>query len=155
MVNFLRSKKSNIKVCPLKSRKFDFFRINPSAIVRGGIQRLVRHGFISNAKDKPEDNPNKFIANGFAIHWMPTRFNDKHIHVGITVSVRTVSKLATKRNLIRRRLRSIINQEIRNYHISGFDFVFTARSAISEMSFEKLEEEFKCAMQHIERKVRN
>ena len=154
MVNFLRSNKSNIKVCPLKSRKLDYFRINPGAIVRRGVQRLVRHGFIASAKDKPEDNPNKFIANGFAVHWMPTRFNDNHIHIGITVSVKTVSKLATQRNLVRRRLRSIINQYIRSYRISGFDFVFTARSTISEIPFEKLEAEFKRAMQYVERKVR-
>ena len=154
MVHFFRNKTSSIKIRPLKSRKLDFFRINPAAIIRNGVRRLVRHGFLASIADKPEDNPNRFIANGFSVHWSPTRFNDNDIHVGITVSVKTVSKLATKRNLARRRLRALINSSIRKYKISGFDFVFTARSTILDIPYEKLENELKRTMQYVERKVR-
>ena len=154
MVNLLRSKSSSINVRPLKSRKLDFFRINPGAIVRHGVRRLVRRGYLDSVADKPEDNPNKFVANGFAVHWMPTRFKDRDIHVGITVSVKTVSKRANKRNLARRRLRAIINNNIRKYRLSGFDFVFTARATVLEIPYVKLDSEFNRAMQWVERRVR-
>lgn len=154
MVGLIRKKFCSVNVRPLKSRKLDFFRINPGAIVRHGVRRLVRRGYIESVADAPDDNPNKFVANGFAVHWMPTRFHDCDIHVGITVAVKTVSKRANKRNLARRRLRAIINDNIRKYKLKGFDFVFTARASILEIPYAKLEGEFNRAMHWVERKVR-
>ena len=41
-----------------------------------------------------------------------------------------ISKLATIRNLIKRRLKNVINENIRNYNLQGYDFIFIARSSI-------------------------
>ncbi|MDR1477184.1 MAG: ribonuclease P protein component [Rickettsiales bacterium] len=135
MVHLIRFKDSPVRLRPLKSRRDDFFRINPRAIARLGAKRLVKRGLLVKGAEAPEDNPNHFISKNVMAHWSPTRFSDGDVHVGFTVTVRTISKRANERNLIRRRLRSAVNENIRNFGIKGFDFVFTAREGLKEASY--------------------
>ncbi len=153
MVNFLRKKNSPVKICILKSRKLDFFRINPVAIINRGFNRLIRKGILEKGTKRPDDNPNFFLTPAFFIHWAETRFNDGNLHVGFTVSVKSISKRANKRNLIRRRLRYAINKNIRNFNIKGYDFVITARSGSLNMNYKTLEHHINRALKFIENKI--
>lgn len=153
MVNYLRQRDSSVKVAILKSRKFDFYRINPVGVMRNGFNRLIRHGVAEKGEKRPEENPNFFITPAFILHWSKTRFTDNNIHVGFTVSKRTTSKRANKRNLLRRRLRYSVNQNIRKYDIEGYDFVFTARAGILECEYEQLNYHIRRALKFAETKI--
>ena len=153
MVNFLRKKDSPVKVYILKSRKLDFFRINPVGVMTRGFKRLVKNGILEKNAEKPKENPNFFFTPGFIINWAESRFNDGNYHIGFTVSVKSISKRATKRNLVRRRLKYAFNKNLRNYNIDGYDIVVTSRSEILNMPYDKLEANVKRALKHIETKV--
>lgn len=153
MVNFLKYKNKKIKIRMLKSRKLDFFRINPFAMVKMGAKRLVRKGFLAKGEEKPADNPNYFVTHSIITHWAPTRFSDGDIHVGFTITIKTVSKRANKRNLVKRRLRALVNENIRKYAVRGYDFVFTARAGILDTSYEDLKNELRRIFKNAERKI--
>ena len=155
MVNFLRFKNSKTKIKMLKNRKLDFFRINPFAIMKIGKKRLIKSGLLHKGEQIPTDNPNRFITHSLITHWAPTRFDDNNIHIGFTVAVKSVSKKANKRNLVKRRLRAIINENIRNYKIRGYDFVFTARSSILDTPFDELQNELHRTFKFIEHQIKN
>lgn len=154
MTIFLNFKKSNTKVRILKSRKLDFFRINPMSVLRVGKKKLIRKGVLSKHEPKPVDNPNHFITHSFITYWSKSRFTDGDIHVGFTASIKTISKRANKRNRARRRLRALINENIREYRVRGYDFVFTARLAVLETSFADLKQELKRTLKHAEYQIR-
>lgn len=153
MVNFLKYKNKKIKLRILKSRKLDFFRINPFAMVKMGAKRLVRKGFLAKGEAKPTDNPNYFVTRSLIAHWAPTRFTDGDIHVGFTITIKTVSKRANKRNLVKRRLRALVNENIRKFSVRGYDFVFTARSGILDISYEDLKNELRRILKNAEHKI--
>ena len=153
MVNYLRKKDSPVKIAILKSRKLDFFRINPFGVIKNGFNRLVKKGIIQKRDTQPKDNLNYFVTPAFIVHWAKSRFNDENIHVGITVSKKSTSKRANKRNLIRRRLRYAINQNIRKYNIKGYDFVFTVRYGFLELKYSDLENQINKSLKYIEKKI--
>ncbi len=155
MVNYLRKKNSPIKVCILKNRKLDFFRINPYCIIKRGINRLIKKGYFNKDDEYQRDNPNYFATPGFIIHWSKTRFNDNNMHIGFTVSIKSISKRANKRNLIRRRLKACVNENIRNFNLFGYDFIFTARSGILGLEYEEVDYHMKRAFKLIENKIKN
>ncbi|MCR5506592.1 MAG: ribonuclease P protein component [bacterium] len=150
MVNYLRKQNSPVKVAILKSRKLDFYRINPFGIVRNGFKRLIRKGIVEKGAERPKDNPNRFVNPAFLTHWSETRFSDGNIHVGFTVSVKSTSKRANKRNLIRRRLKYAVNQNIRNFRIEGYDLVFTARSGFLDFEYDEIDYQMKRVLKYIE-----
>ncbi|MBP3615685.1 MAG: ribonuclease P protein component [Alphaproteobacteria bacterium] len=154
MVKFLRKKTSPVKIALLKSRKLDFYRINPVGVMRRGFNRLIRKGIVDKNSERPQDNPNRFVNPAFITHWSPTRFNDGNIHVGFTVSIKSTSKRANKRNLIRRRLKYAVSELIRKYRVEGYDFVFTARSGILDMDYNKIEYLMRHTLKFIESKIK-
>jgi len=153
MVKFLRQKNSPVKVCILKSRKLDFFRINPVGIIKNGLNSLIRKGIVEKGVKQPSENLNRFITPAFIAHWAKTRFSDENLHVGFTVSVKSTSKRANKRNLIRRRLKYAVNRNIRNFNIKGYDIVFTARGDFLKMKYSDIENHIQRAFKYIERKI--
>ncbi len=155
MVKYLRKKNSPVKVSILKSRKLDFFRINPFGIIKRGVTRLVKKGFLNKNDKYPDDNPNFFATPAFIVHWSETRFNDNNIHVGFTVSIKGISKRANKRNFVRRRLKACVNNNIRDFNLSGYDFVFTARSGILNLEYEEIDYHMKRTFKFIENKIKN
>lgn len=150
MVNCIRYKKSKIKLRILKSRSQDFFRINPRSIMKIGRKKLIKKGLIHKREELPEDNPNHFINDLFMTHWSLTRFDDGDIHIGFTVTTKTISKRANVRNRIKRRLKNAINENIRNFKIKGYDFVFTARSGILEASYSDIVFQVKRVLKYVE-----
>ncbi len=150
MVNCIRYKHNKVKLRTLKSRSQDFFRINPRAIAKIGRKRLVKKGLIEKNAQLPKDNPNHFINDLFMTHWAPTRFLDGDIHIGFTITTKTISKRANVRNLIKRRLKNAINEHIRNFKVSGFDFVFTARSGILDASYSDIIAQVKRVLKYVE-----
>ena len=155
MVNFLRKKNSSVKVCILKNRKLDFFRINPFCIIKRGINHLIKKGFFNKNDEYQKDNPNYFVTPAFIVHWSETRFNDNNIHIGFTVSIKSISKRANKRNLVRRRLKACVNDNIRNFDLFGYDFVFTARSTVLNLEYEEIDYHMKRALKSIENRIKN
>ena len=155
MVNSLKHKNSSTKIKILKSRKLDFIRINPFAIMQIGINRLMRRGFINKKTELINDNSNHFVSKSFLLHWSKSRFNDSDFHIGFSVSKKNISKLAVKRNLVKRRLRVLINDNLRNYKLAGYDFVITARAGFLDTSFSDLTDEIKKALQFAEHKIQN
>ena len=154
MVKLIRFKDSPVRLRPLKSRKSDFFRINPRAISKIGKSRLIKRGLVSRDADVPADNPNRFIGANMIAHWDKTRFDDGDMHVGFTITIRTVSKRANVRNLARRRLKAAVNETIRGFGVAGHDFVFTAREPITGAAYADIVEELRHAFQLAERRIR-
>ena len=150
MVKYLRKKNSSVKVAILKSRKLDFFRINPIAIVKQGVNRLIRKGIIEKGTRYPTENFNRFITPIFVVHWAKSRFNDSNNHIGFTVSVKSTSKRANKRNLIRRRLKYSVNENIRNFNLSEYDIVFTTRHEILNASYYEINKQIIRVLKFIE-----
>ncbi len=155
MVNCIRLKGSKIKLRTLKCRKLDFFRINPRSIMKMGRKRLIKKGMINKNAELPQDNPNHFINDYFITHWAPTRFDDGDIHIGFTVTVKNISKRANVRNLIKRRLKNAINENIRNFKVRGFDFVFTARTEIVNASFSDIVLQVKRVFKFVECRIKD
>ena len=154
MVNLIRLKGSDVRLRPLKSRKRDFFRINPRVISKIGKTKLVRRGLIAKDAEPPADNPNHFVSKSLIAHWAKTRFEGRDIHVGFTVTIKTVSKRSSERNLVKRRMRAAVNETIRDFDIGGHDFVFTAREAIKEASYSDIVSEFKRIFKFAEHRIR-
>jgi ribonuclease P protein component len=154
MVKLIRYKNSPVRLKTLKSRKFDFFRINPRAIIKMGVKRLARKGLLGKGSGVPSDNPNHFISKGFITHWAKSRFADGDMHVGFTVTIKTVSKYATARNYAKRILRAAVNENIRDFGVKGYDFVFTARSEVAEISFRELCAEMRRVFKFAECRIR-
>ncbi len=128
MVKSISYKKSSIKLITLKSKLKDF---TPST----------------------DTEQNKFVSSSLVVSWKPSRFNDNNLHIGIIVSKKLISKLATIRNLIKRRLKNVINENIRNYNLQGYDFIFIARSSIINISYEDLTVELNNIFKQIENKT--
>ncbi|MDR2098462.1 MAG: ribonuclease P protein component [Rickettsiales bacterium] len=154
MVSLIRYKKSPVFLKTLKSRKFDFFRINPRAIVKMGVRRLARKGLVGKGAEAPPDNPNHFISRSFITHWAKTRFDDGALHVGFTVTIKAISKKATERNYVKRLLRAAANENMRDFRIAGHDFVFTARSDIKGVSFRELSAEMRRVLKFAECRIK-
>ncbi|MBD5405649.1 ribonuclease P protein component [bacterium] len=155
MVNCIRYKGSYIKLRPLKSRKLDFFRINPRSISKMGHKRLIRKGMLSKNQELPPDNPNHFINDYFITHWSKTRFDDGDIHIGFTITVKTISKRANIRNLVKRRLKNAINENIRNFRVRGYDFVFTARGEIVDATYSDIVAQVKRVLNFVEHRLKD
>jgi ribonuclease P protein component len=153
MVNTIRFKGSPVRIKPLKSRKSDFFRINPRSIVKIGKKRLVKRGLVAKDASPPEDNPNHFIAKNVIAHWAKTRFADGDMHVGFTITIKTISKRANERNLVRRRLRAAVNENIRAFKVAGHDFVFTAREAIKEAAYTDIVSDLRRILKFAEHRI--
>ena len=154
MVNYIKYKGNPIKLRILKNRKRDFFRINPYAILKLGRKRLIRKGIINKKQVVPKDNPNHFVNDYFITHWAKTRFEDVDIHIGFTVTVKNVSKHATIRNLVKRRLKNAINETIRDFRIFGYDFIFTARQNILTAKYSDLVFQSKRVFKFIEHRIK-
>lgn len=144
MVNSINFKNNPIKIIPLKSRLNDFKRVNPSTRLKNSFKP-------ERIKVIPSNN--LYNSSIFIINWAKTRFTDNNLHIGITVSKKSISKLAVKRNLIKRKLRAGINENIRNYNLIGYDFVITARNKINETSYNDLVIELNKAFHFIENKI--
>jgi ribonuclease P protein component len=74
-------------------------------------------------------------------------FTDNFCRVGYTVS-KNVSKLATKRNLIKRRLREILKVNIK-YLKKHQDYIIIARSPIIQASDQQIARDFIFALKHL------
>jgi ribonuclease P protein component len=154
MVCLIRFKDSPVRLRPLKSRRDDFFRINPRSIARLGAKRLVKRGLLVKGAEAPADNPNHFISKNVMAHWARTRFEDGDVHVGFTVTVRTISKRANERNRIKRWLRAAVNENVRNFGLKGFDFVFTAREGLKDASYAGLCDELRKIFKYAEHRIK-
>ena len=120
---------------PLKNRRRDFLRIIPA-----DAQLPV---------DKLSDK--HFVARQFVMRFEKTRFPNRNIHFGITISIKSTSKLAHDRNLVKRRFRAAMNRWARKYDIIGWDFIVVARKASLKGTYKELEDDFKEAFAHLEK----
>lgn len=155
MVNFIKYKDSPVKLRILKNRKRDFFRINPRAILKIGRKKLIRKGIIGKHQEMPKDNPNHFVNDYFITHWDFTRFDDGDIHIGFTITVKNISKHATIRNFVKRRLKNAINENIRDFKIGGYDFIFTARPDILTATYSELVGQVRRVFNFVEHRIKD
>lgn len=154
MVNCIRYKDSKVNLRTLKSRKLDFFRINPRSIVKLGRKKLVRKGMLAKDSQLPNENPNHFITTSLIGYWSKTRFDDNDMHVGFTVTIKTVSKRANKRNLAKRRMKNAVNENIRAFKVQGHDFVFTARAEILNIPYADIVKDVKRILKFAEYRIK-
>ena len=166
MVKSLTKKNTNIKIIPLKNQ-LDFERVNPKF---RKVKKKPKYVIVNKNLDvvapppppKEEIKKNepstiefpKYISKSFILNGAETFFEDIHYHIGIIVGKKTVSKLAVKRNLIKRRLRAILNQHLRKYDLSEYDFVLTARKDIITTTYQELETEIQKALSSISKNIR-
>ena len=180
MVKSLTKKNTNIKIIPLKNQ-LDFERVNPKfrkvkkkpkyVIIKKTTKPSADEYVIVNknldvfAPPEPpkeeikKNEPSttefpKYISKSFILNGAETFFEDIHYHIGIIVGKKTVAKLAVKRNLIKRRLRAILNEHIRKYDLSEYDFVLTARKDIITTTYQELETEIQKALSSISKNIR-
>jgi len=135
MVNAITLKGENTKLIPLKNRRKDFLRI--------------MHMDAPLPVDKLSDK--HFLSKQFIMRFEKTRFPNRHIHFGVTTSIKSVSKLAVERNFARRRMRYALNRWVRKYDVIGWDILIIARKAILKSAYKELEEELKEALGHLEK----
>ena len=143
MVNSIKFKNHPVKIIPLKSRLKDFKRINPNIKLKNSFKE----------KNIKIENKNVYISSIFIINWDKTIFTDNNLHIGFSVSKKNISKLAVKRNLIKRRLRAAVNENIRRYHLKGYDFIFSARNKLNEVNYLDIVLELNKAFNFISNKI--
>ncbi len=166
MVNSLTKKNTNVKIIPLK-KQLDFERVNPKyrkakkkpkyVIVNKNLDVIAPPPKPTKEEQKNElstiEAP-KYISKSFILNGAETFFEDIHYHIGIIVGKKAVAKLAVKRNLIKRRLRAILNNHMRKYDLSEYDFVLTARKEIIDTTYQELETEIQKALSSIAKTIR-
>lgn len=164
MVKSLTKKNNSIKIIPLKNQ-LDFERVNPKfrSIKKKPKYQIVNKNLDVVAPPPPPKEEKKqestiefpkYISKSFILNGAESFFEDIHFHIGIIISKKTVSKLAVKRNLIKRRIRAILNNNIRRYDLSEYDFVLTARKDITTASYQELETEIQKAFASISKNIR-
>ncbi|MDR1008655.1 MAG: ribonuclease P protein component [Rickettsiales bacterium] len=117
MVNSIAFKGREGKILPLKSRRDDFLRL--------GV--------------KDAQGVDSWSCELFTLRWAPTRFDGQDFHIGFTITIKGVSKLAVIRNYVRRVLRASANKTVgRHQFLKGYDLLFLARAAIRETPYAKL-----------------
>ena len=164
MVKSLTKKNNSIKIIPLKNQ-LDFERVNPKfrSIKKKPKYEIVNKNLDVVAPPAPPKEEKKqestiefpkYISKSFILNGAESFFEDIHFHIGIIVGKKTVSKLAVTRNLIKRRLRAILNDNIRRYDLSEYDFVLTARKDITTVTYQELETEIQKAFASISKNIR-
>ncbi|MDR2934177.1 MAG: ribonuclease P protein component [Rickettsiales bacterium] len=130
----------------MTSNRHDFIRIrgeNP----RARNEKLAENGVLS------------WNTSGFIITGAPTRFLDdcttatgkKIIRVAFVASKKSISKLAVKRNLAKRKMRVVVNNFIRENLPANYDYIFIAKAGIFDVSVAKMSEQFVWAANHFTR----
>ena len=107
------------------------------------LKRLKRHFDFIEMRDAPF----KAFSRTFILQMRPNTTNTTR--VGLTVS-KKVSKLATQRNYLRRKLREVIRLHptlIQNYPSN--DFVLIARKEALEHSYQQLCKDFDYVLAHL------
>jgi len=135
MVNTITLKGETTKLIPLKNRRKDFLRI--------------MHADAPVPVERYSDK--HFLSKQFIMRFERTRFPNRHMHFGVTTSIKSVSKLAVERNFARRRVRYALNRWVRRYDVIGWDVLIIARKAILKSAYKELEEEMRDALGHLER----
>lgn len=166
MVKSITKKNTNVKIIPLK-KQLDFERVNPKfrkvkkkpkyVIVNKNLD-VIAPPPKTKEKEKPETLSTiecpKYVSKSFILNGAESFFEDIHYHIGIIVGKKATSKLAVKRNLIKRRLRAILNDNVRKYDLSEYDFVLTARTDIIKTTYQELEAEIQKALASISKTIR-
>ena len=89
----------------------------------------------------------KWISKGLIIEVVPNE--ESQMRVGFTVSKR-VSKLAVKRNLLKRRLRSAAAEALASYAHLPLDIVLIGRASSFERDFEDLKKDLLWCLKKLE-----
>jgi ribonuclease P protein component len=135
MVNSITLKGEPTKLIPLKNRRRDF-------------ERIMR---LDEPMPSTRTGDGHFISRCFLMRFAKTRFPNRNIHLGITTSKKSTSKLAHDRNRARRRIRYAMNGLARKYDIIGWDIIIIARRAILDCEYKALEKELGEALAHLEK----
>ena len=94
-----------------------------------------------------QKNGRKWISKSFIVEIVP---NDKnHLRLGFTVSKR-VSKLAVKRNLLKRRLRNVAADILPAYKDQSFDIVLVGRLSSLERDYQDLQKDLIWCLKKLE-----
>ncbi|MDR3126078.1 MAG: ribonuclease P protein component [Rickettsiales bacterium] len=135
-MKFIRYGRSSQKLVPLKSRRGDFWRINP---------RLAEGGATASKKNR------RFISSTFfTVHYAHTKYKDKNFHIGFTASIKSVSKLAIRRNYAKRLLRAAINENIRDFpKLYRIDSIWTAKRDFHGASYPEFSAEIRRALERM------
>jgi ribonuclease P protein component len=136
-MNFIRYGRSSQKIVPLKSRRGDFWRINPRLAEGSG--------------QPPPKKRKRFVSNPlFAVNYAHTKYKDKNFHIGFTASIKSVSKLAVHRNYTKRLFRAAVNENIRDFpKLYRIDMVWTARRDFFGMNYAEFSAEVRRTLEKI------
>ena len=152
----LRKKNSNIILKTMNSNKHDFIRI------RGQYTKVynkTKHIIKSQSDTTNESltwNTNSFIITG-----APTRFKNDNttpsgkiiLHVAFIASKKTISKLATIRNYVKRKMRSMVNDNIRGKLPIDYDYIFIAKRVAIDLPYKEMCDQFIWACNHFNRLI--
>lgn len=79
---------------------------------------------------------------------------EEFVRIGYTVS-KKISKLANKRNLVKRRFREAFKKLSPTYCKNGFDYVVIAKKEVLEVDFNKILSDLKFCLRNIHRVAKN
>lgn len=153
----LRKSGSNIILKTMSSNLHDFMRI------RGNVKLMHK---TLNTEDRnnylPQNGVLTWNTSAFIITGAPTRFlnNNKTpsgkviIRVAFIASKKTISKLATIRNYAKRKMRSVVNNNIRGLLMNDYDYIFIAKHNIIDLPYNELCSQFIWACNHFKRMIK-
>ena len=154
----LRKSGSNIILKTMNSNLHDFVRI------RGNAKLLHNNKITTDHSDYlQQNNILTWNTSAFIITGAPTRFvNDNKtpsgkdiIRVAFIASKKTISKLATVRNYVKRKMRSVVNNNIRNLLTNDYDYIFIAKRNIIDLPYSELCNQFIWACNHFKRMIKD
>ena len=113
------------------------------------LQRLKRHFDFIEMRDAPF----KAFSHSFVLQMRP---NDLNVtRVGFTVS-KKISKFATQRNYLRRKLKEVVRLHPRlQDDYSSNDFVLIARKEALNRSYQELAKDFDYVLAHLHTEAQN